>query len=212
MKAAVCGKWWFGLLAFACMTGSAIAAPPSPKFRIDEIYGHIKKAAATATTQEELSNSVTTELDRFIDYERFSERTLKNSWPGLTTAQRATFMDRFKRLVIRTYVRKFQPKTEFSVEHRGDVTFNNPDKTEATVTTTVRGKKVAADVDYLVGWDPSGKLGWRAFDIVIDDVSMALNWRKQFEKIIAKEGFDALIARINKKVDKADKADQSQLE
>ena len=191
------------LVSLFAARASAADDPGSPKVRIDAIYAHIKQAAATATTQAELTNLVTSELDTFINYEDFSARTLKVSWGGLTPAQKATFIDRFKRLVIRTYAKKFQPKTEFAVEYRGEIAFTNPDKTDATVKTTVRGKKdVAADVDYLVSHkDVGGKKTWRAYDIIVDEVSMALNWRQQFEKIIAKEGFDALIAKINKKID-----------
>ena len=49
--------------------------------------------------------------------------------------------------------------------------------------------------------DVSGTKSWRAYDIIVDEVSMALNWRQQFDKIIQNEGFDSLIAKINKKVD-----------
>lgn len=189
------------VLSVAATAGAAAAEPPGPRARIDAIYGHIKTMADTATTQAELTDLVTAELDTFINYEAFSARTLKTSWGTLSPEQKATFMDRFKRLVIRTYAKKFQPKTEFTVEYRGDPDFTNPDKTDATVKTTVRGKKAAADVDYLVALaDNGGKKTWRAYDIVVDEVSMALNWRQQFEKIIAKEGFDSLIAKIEKKV------------
>lgn len=192
------------LIALVAASTCAVAAePPTPKDRIDAIYGHIKAMADTATTQDELTNLVTAELDTFINYEAFSARTLKTSWGSLTPEQKATFMDRFKRLVIRTYAKKFQPKTEFTIEYRGEPDFTNTGKTEATVKTTVRGKKAAADVDYLVALGESGgKKTWRAFDIIVDEVSMALNWRQQFEKIIAKEGFDSLITKINKKLDK----------
>ena len=193
-------------LALLALSTTAVAAePPTPKDRLDVIYGHIKQMAETATTQDELTTLVTAELDGFIDYQAFSARTLKTSWGTLTTAQRATFIDRFKRLVIRTYAKKFQPKTEFTVEYRGEPVFSNPQKTDATLKTTVRGKKAAADVDYQLAWgDVAGKQAWRAYDIIVDEVSMALNWRQQFEKIIAKEGFDSLIAKIDKKVEKVD--------
>ena len=177
--------------------GSAFAEVPSAKDRVDLVYGHIKKAAETAETQDALVDLVTSELDSFIDYEAFSTRTLRTSWPTLSAEQKAIFIDRFKRLIIKTYAKKFQPKTVFEVEHRGE-TFNAA-KTEVTLKTTVRGKKIAADVDYQMSLDP--KKGPRAIDIVIDEVSMALNWRKQFERIIAKDGFDALIGKINKRVE-----------
>lgn len=176
----------------------AAFAQPTPKGRVDTVYGHIKKAAETADTQDKLIELVTSELDAFIDYEAFSARTLRTSWPKLTEAQRATFIDRFKRLIIKTYAKKFQPKTVFTVEHRGEV---NDKEAGTIIKTTVRGAKIAADVDYLI---VVGKGGPKTIDIVIDEVSMALNWRKQFERIIAKDGFDALIKRINKRVDTGD--------
>lgn len=193
-----------GLVGVMAAATPALAGEATPKDRIEAVYGQVKRAAATAATQEDLTNAVTTEFDGFIDYEAFSARTLKTTWPTLNATQKATFIDRFKRLVIRTYAKKFQPKTEFAVEYRGDV-FTNDGKTDATVKTTVRGKKIAADVDYLVSLaDVAGKKAWRAHDIIVDEVSMALNWRQQFEKIIAKEGFDSLIAKINKKIEKSE--------
>jgi phospholipid transport system substrate-binding protein len=178
------------------------APPPSPKGHIDAIYQRVKTAADKAETQEALTQKVLGELDTFIDYVAFSARTLKISWEGLSAEQKTTFIDRFKRLVMRTYAKKFQPKAEFAVEYRGDIEYDDDAKTQATVKTTVRGKKnIAADVDYLLHhMDKDGEKGWYAYDIIIDEVSMALNWRAQFEKIIAKEGFDSLIAKIDKKV------------
>lgn len=187
------------LLALATLSiASPAFSQPTPKARVDVVYGHIKTAAATAETQDKLIELVTGELDAFIDYGAFSARTLKTSWPKLTEAQRATFVDRFKRLIIKTYAKKFQPKTVFTIEHRGE----GADKEGGVIIkTTVRGAKVAADVDYLM---VVGTGGAKAVDIVIDEVSMALNWRKQFERIIAKDGFDALIGRINKRVETGD--------
>jgi len=190
------------VLALAAAS-AAHADVPTPKQRIDEVYGEIKAASLKADTQDELVGEVTTDLDALIDYEGFAARTLKTSWPALTPTQRTLFMEKFKALVIRTYAKRFQPKTEFTIEHRGEPAYTNADKTEAKVLTTVHGKKVAADVDYLMVFRPEKK-NWFAFDFVIDDVSMSLNWRGQFEKIIAKEGFDALIARIDKKVKNPD--------
>jgi len=38
-----------------------------------------------------------------------------------------------------------------------------------------------------------------AHDVVIDDVSMVRNYRKQFHDIIGKEGFDGLMSRLVKR-------------
>lgn len=188
----------------AVAAAPVLAAPPDPKERIDAIYKEVKEAADKAETQGELTDKVMAQLEIFMDYPAFAARTLKVSWEGLDAEQRTTFIDRFKRLVMRTYAKKFQPRSEFSVEYRGEIAVDEGDDTKATAKTTVRGKNdVAADVDYLLAFvEQAGERSWRAYDIIIDEVSMALNWRRQFEKIIAKDGFDSLIERIDKKIAK----------
>ena len=55
-------------------------------------------------------------------------------------------------------------------------------------------------VDYVLRKDAAGKL--RCFDVVTDKVSLVSNYRAQFTKIIKKDGFPALIAKMKKKLGK----------
>lgn len=182
---------------------ASAAEPEGPKARTSSIYSEVKKAAAEAKDRDSLVTKVLGYFDAFIDYEGFSERTLKTTWPTLTDAQKEIFKDRFKRLVIRTYAKRFTPGVEFAVEYRGEPKFTNDAKTESKVKTTIRSDKLGADVDYLlVLSDVKGVVAWRAIDIIVDDVSMALNWRKQFERIVAKDGFTGLIAKIDSRIAK----------
>jgi phospholipid transport system substrate-binding protein len=41
--------------------------------------------------------------------------------------------------------------------------------------------------------------GWKIVDIIIDGVSTVENYRSSFSKVIAQEGFDALISKLSKK-------------
>lgn len=190
------------LLLTLLLAGAAHAQPVgTPKERIDTMYTAVKAAVMKADNHDALVTEVTGLLDGMIDYDGFASRTLKTSWPTLTAAQRTKFIEKFKQLVIRTYAKRFTPKTEFTVSWRAEPMFTNTARTEAKAQTTVHGKKVSADVDYAMIWSDAKK-AWLALDFVIDDVSMSLNWRGQFEKIIAKEGFDALITKIEKKVQK----------
>jgi len=42
---------------------------------------------------------------------------------------------------------------------------------------------------------------WKAYDIVVDEVSIMRNYRKSFIKVLKKDGFDALIEKMQKKKD-----------
>jgi phospholipid transport system substrate-binding protein len=60
-----------------------------------------------------------------------------------------------------------------------------------------RGKKVKVALDYKLMW----KDRWVVYDVVTDEQSMLENYRAEFNKIINKEGFDALLKRMKKKLD-----------
>lgn len=191
-------------LAAAFLAWPARAAEPlGPKERTAAIYTEVQRVALETSDRPTLVNKVLAALDTFIDYDAFAERTLKTTWPTLSGPQRELFKSSFRKLVIRTYAKKFNPGARFSVEYRGDAVFPAANKAEARVRTTVRHEKIGADVDYLLTRRPVGGVdAWRAADITIDDVSMALNWRTQFERIVAKDGFAALIRKIEEKTAK----------
>ena len=42
---------------------------------------------------------------------------------------------------------------------------------------------------------------WVVYDVVTDEQSMLENYRAEFNKIINKDGFDALLKRMRKKLD-----------
>jgi|GEM_PF-1078417 len=178
--------------------------PLGPKDRIDAVYKTIAEATQTVSTQDELVEKLTTTLDGLMDYEAFAKRTLKRSWPTLTKEQRAIFMDRFKKLVVVVYAKRFKPRTAFEVGWREDgVKYRSDEKKQAKVMSVIKGSSLAADVDYymnLGGTDSPDR--WWVYDFEIDKVSMALNWRRRFENIIKKDGFDALIAKIQRRIDR----------
>ena len=48
---------------------------------------------------------------------------------------------------------------------------------------------------------------WLVYDVVTDEVSMVRTYRTQFHKIITQESFDALLKKMQKKIEETDHAD-----
>jgi phospholipid transport system substrate-binding protein len=136
-------------------------------------------------------------METFIDYRELGRRTLVGEWDGLKKKQQDDFVGEFKKMIQRTYVRRFDPEREVTIEYVG--TGTDPDGS-ATVNSIVHSGRSEARVEYRF----IRKTGdWWACDVVIDDVSMVQNYRKQFHDIIAKSGFPGLMDRIRKKNAKA---------
>ena len=71
---------------------------------------------------------------------------------------------------------------------------------DATLNTVARGKKTKVVLQYKMLW----KDHWVVYDVVTDEQSMLENYRAEFNKIINRDGFDALLKKMRKKLDEKD--------
>jgi len=175
-------------------------AEEDPRVRLEAAYETIATITAQVETQEQLVSQLTAKMTEILDSEAFAARTLKGRWKKLSQSQRKKFTKHFKALILKTYSKRFKPRARFEVEYRGDTRWLDEARTLGEVHTTVKGTRAAADVSYLFTRGSQGKV-WRIVDITIDEVSMAQNWRRQFVRIIDKEGFSSLISRIRSKTE-----------
>jgi phospholipid transport system substrate-binding protein len=184
--------------AAATLLGSLAPAvrASDPQAPVASAYAEIQTIAREAADADAMAGPIDAVLTELVDYGAFAKRTLKSRWKGLSARQKKRFQRAFKALILRTYARRFKHGSTFEVSWRGTPRYLDDAKQLAEVRSTVTGKKAAADVDYLMVSSPKG---WKAHDIIVDEVSMARNWRKQFKRILDEKGFDELVRRIEKK-------------
>ncbi len=173
---------------------AAAANPGDPqefvKARYNELQDIVKKFPDKAPMQKGIRDV----METFVDYPELSRRTLADQWEKLKKKEQTDFVGEFKKMIQRSYVKRFEPGTVFTIDYAGDR------RTEAdgsvTVPSTIHSGRSEAKVEYVLR-TLAGK--WVAFDVVIDDVSMIRNYRKQFHDILQKEGFPGLMGRLRKK-------------
>ena len=168
-----------------------------PRNIIETNNAKIKKLVMESKTDEELKDGVRILMSEFVHFERFGQLCLGKRWKTLTPDQRIVYLDEFKHLLQRTYLRRFKRGREFSLEFREETLYSEK-KDRAEVKTTIAAKDVTADVDYRFFTEEGA---WKAYDIVVDEVSIMRNYRKSFIKVLKKDGFDALIEKMKKKKD-----------
>ncbi len=170
---------------------------------VQQKYQEIQNILATDKTNEGVRKKVVNVLESFTDFDAFGRMAMKRYWPQMSKKQRATFLEWFRQLIHRSYVRRFKANKEFNHEFRG-ITQLKGDK--AFVRTVIRTDKTEADVDYKLMLNTGSH---RAYDIIIDDVSLMRNYRKQFRNVLkkycgkkdlCKKGFAELMQRIKDKV------------
>jgi phospholipid transport system substrate-binding protein len=136
----------------------------------------------------------------FLDYNELARRSLARHWDSITSKQRADFTETLRQLVERSYLKQVHGGggPNYNIKYEKEEKAGNEAVVDATLHTTSRGKKVEIALQYkMLGKD--GK--WVVYDVVTDEQSMLENYKAEFNKIIAKDGFDALMKRMKKKLE-----------
>ena len=132
----------------------------------------------------------------FLDYAELARRALAKHWDTLTPKQRTEFVDTLRELVERSYLRQIHGNANYTIKYDKETKDGNEADVTGTLLTTSRGKKVKIALEYKMIW----KDRWVVYDVITDEQSMLENYRAEFNKIINKEGFDALLKRMKKKL------------
>jgi ABC-type transporter MlaC component len=205
-------------LALALTFGSAIAvaSPPAPpaaaaptaaksgpgtqvvKSANDTIAGLLKqKVAAGSQEEKDLAAKVTTSVRSFLDIDQLGKRAMVDNWPKLSKAQQDQFLALLRALIEDNYIRGLRANVEYQTEYTGESTDKDGNVVVTTKINTKRhGRPYTIEVDYVLVKD-GGTL--RAWDIKTDGVGLVENYRSMFDKIMDKDGFDGLIAKMKKK-------------
>jgi phospholipid transport system substrate-binding protein len=133
-----------------------------------------------------------------LDFDELARRALGRHWQGLDAKQQIEFVKTLRELAERNYVRQFYGQPDYDLrlekEEKGE--------REAVVTGTLhassKGKKVTMALEYRLLYKSKR---WVVYDVITDDLSLLENYRAEFNKVIVKEGFDALLGRMQRKLD-----------
>lgn len=201
------------LLATPAFANDKAAAPTPPTMPVvvkngpgvtavkqanESISGLLKqKVAPNSKEEKDLATKVTSSVRGFLDIDQLGKRAMVDNWAKLSKAQQDQFSQLLRDLIEENYVKGLRANLQYDVEYVTETT----DKDGTTVVQTKvktqrKGRPYTIAVDYVLV-NENGKL--RAFDVRTDGVGLVENYRAMFNKIMAKDGFDGLIAKMKKK-------------
>ena len=187
--------WVLAMPAFAAPAGPATKAVKSAT---DTIAALLKQKVTPDSKEEKaLTAKVTVSVRDFIDIDQLGKRAMEDQWAKLSKAQQTEFLTLLRQLIEENYVRGLRGNLQYTIDYTGETT----DKTGNVIVTTKvntqrKGRPYSIAVDYVLVKE-GDKL--RAWDIKTDGVGLVENYRTQFNKIIAKDGFAGLMAKMKSK-------------
>lgn len=151
--------------------------------------------------EKKLADKVTESVRGFLDLDELGMRALGDEWKQRTPAEQAEYLATLRALIEDNYVKGLRANLDYEVVYLAEAAAPAGNlKVSTEIKTKRKGRAVSIKVDYVLRKDAAGKL--RCFDVVTDKVSLVSNYRAQFTKIIKKDGFPALIAKMKKKLGK----------
>jgi phospholipid transport system substrate-binding protein len=176
--------------------GSPMAELKKSNAQLDKV---LHKNVPNWTPEAELEREEVRKLvGGFLDYGELARRSLARHWDNITPKQRAEFTETLRQLVERSYLKQVHGSPNYNIKYEKEEKTGNEAVVDAALHTTSRGKKVDIALQYkMIGKD--GK--WVVYDVITDEQSMLENYRAEFNKIITKDGFDALVKRMKKKLE-----------
>jgi phospholipid transport system substrate-binding protein len=137
-------------------------------------------------------------VSSFLDFDELSRRSLARHWDGLSAKQRTEFVATLRDLIERSYIKQVHGSPNYDVAFENETIDGNEADVTATLHSVARGKKVNVALEYKL-LSKDGR--WLVYDVITDEQSMVENYRAEFNKIINKESFDALLRRMKKKLE-----------
>jgi len=149
----------------------------------------LKKPANEQKRRRELKAAI----GRIFDYDEMAKRSLATHWKDRTPAERKEFVQLYETLLENSYASKIESYDREKIVYDRETN----DGTYAEVRSRViTPKRDEYSLNYRL-INEGGK--WKVYDVVIEGVSLVSNYRTQFNKIIAGQGYGELVRKLRAK-------------
>ncbi len=188
------------VLSAACLLSSVAHAGPPTQFitsKIKEVRVELSKDGPSAKLSDrEVDARLRDILDPVMEFKRLSQNALRSHWKGLSPEQQAEFVALFRALVFHSYLERIRSANEkYTMIYEDE----EPKGRNAAAVTAI-SKTKSAEIELVFHLIRRPSKAWVVEDIVIDEVSLVENYREQFTRIITRDGFDALLQKMGKKL------------
>jgi phospholipid transport system substrate-binding protein len=152
------------------------------------------KGQAAKKTKKEKIRSI---AEKMFDFNELSKRTLGPNWKRLNTNQQKEFVELYRDILEDAYMDRITAYKDEKVVFNKETMLSDD---TAEVQSTVYTKTAEIPINYRL-IVKGGE--WKVYDVVIEGVSLIMNYRAQFREIMANKSPDKLLEILRKKVGKA---------
>jgi phospholipid transport system substrate-binding protein len=156
------------------------------------------KTAAGSPEEKKNKDEIKALAASLLDYSELGKKAMAQHWDTLKPAQREEFLNTFREMIERNYVKQVQTNLDYQMVYKEEKVTGDQAKVVSIVKVKTKGKSTDADIIYDLH-QVDGK--WMVWDVTTDEVSLVRNYKGQFNRIITEQGgFDELMRKMKKKL------------
>lgn len=190
----------FVALAFLVLVGAGHAkdgtATDALRKHFDVVLSLLKAEKFVALDADQRRAELRELSGRLFAWSEMSQRALGPVWKERTAQERRAYTDDFTRLVEGFYIGRLEDLdvsgiSSVPVQYLGESTAGR-----STIVATRLNHRRDLPVDF---WMVHRRGRWRVVDMVVEGVSAVENYRAQFQRVVAREGYPELVNRMSPK-------------
>jgi phospholipid transport system substrate-binding protein len=132
-------------------------------------------------------------VNEYFDFEEMAKRSLGPQWGQQPPQKQQEFVDAFSQFLFNVYISRVEQYGGQEISYQSREVESRFAVVEATVSDDKAGE---IPLEYRLH-KPNGE--WKAYDVVIEGVSLVRNYQSQFQSILAKGSFDDLLKQLQEK-------------
>lgn len=183
------------LLTVIFLASHAMASPTdNVKKTVDEVVRIVADKEMKKHDQKR-RQALKKTISQIFDYGEMAKRSLGKHWNQRTATEKKQFTDLFATLLENSYAGKIESYNNEKIVYIKDSVDGDHAEVKSKVITAKRDEFT---LDYRL-INQNGK--WMVYDVVIEGVSLVSNYRSQFNRIIAANGYSELVRKLQSKSD-----------
>lgn len=202
-------RTWWGVLVASLMIFALFAAPSVAVAAEDDALEAFKsqheeviRLVESKASDEALSKRV----DQLLDYKTVAQSSLggPKKYAKRCDPRCSEFEALLTKLIRENYLRRVRQSDKGSLKYVGVKRKGDQRLVQTQVTYTKHGRTQTLEIGYVMHKEGDR---WVVGNMITDGVSLAKNYRYEFNKVLKDEGIDGLIARLETKLAEVAKAD-----
>lgn len=187
-------------VALLGVSALASAAADGPLAAVEATLSRTSGVLLGTGTRDEKLSALDALASDLLDTDAIGRSAIGSTLASRSSAEQKEFLRLFDRVIVRAYLQKL-------------LLFRNPrfsyvgeriDGQRATVRTLIVTSRDEFSIDYPMRYS-AGR--WKATDILVEGISLAGNYRAQFDSLLRRLSFDQLLERMRRKVERYRRAE-----